>query len=36
MRWKLSDSEYRVIFGDLHAQTVTPEALAELEKNVPK
>ncbi|HUV66830.1 MAG TPA: hypothetical protein VMW24_23280 [Sedimentisphaerales bacterium] len=32
MRWKLSDSEYRVIYGDLHAETVSPEKLAELEK----
>jgi len=31
MRWKVSDSEYRVIFGDLHAENVTPEKLAELE-----
>jgi hypothetical protein len=36
MRWKLSDKEYRVIFGDLHAQAVTAEALANLEKNLPK
>jgi hypothetical protein len=36
MRWKLSDNEYRVIFGDLHAETVTAEKLAELEKNLPK
>jgi hypothetical protein len=36
MRWKVSDSEYRVIFGDLHAQTVTAEKLAELEKALPK
>jgi hypothetical protein len=32
LRWKPSDNEYRVIFGDLHAETVTPEKLAELEK----
>jgi len=32
MRWKVSDNEYRVIFGDLHAETVSPEKLAELEK----
>jgi len=32
MRWKVSDNEYRVIFGDLRAETVTPEKLAELEK----
>ena len=31
MRWKVSDNEYRVIYGDLHAETVTPEKLAELE-----
>ncbi len=36
MRWKLSDSEYRVIFGDLHAETVSVEKLAELEKALPK
>jgi hypothetical protein len=36
MRWKVSDNEYRVIFGDLHAETVTPEKLAELEKALPK
>jgi len=34
LRWKLSDSEYRVIFGDLHAETVSPEKLAELEAAV--
>jgi hypothetical protein len=36
MRWKVSDKEYRVIFGDLHTQTVTAEALAKLEKNLSK
>ena len=36
MRWKVSDSEYRVIFGDLHAETVSPEKLAELEAALPK
>jgi hypothetical protein len=36
MRWKVSDSEYRVIYGDLHAETVTPEKLAELETGLPK
>jgi outer membrane lipoprotein-sorting protein len=35
MRWKVSDSEYRVIFGDRHAETVTAEALKELEKKLP-
>jgi hypothetical protein len=32
VRWKLSDNEYRVIFGDLRTETVSPEKLAELEK----
>ncbi len=36
MRWKLSDSEYRVVFGDLHAETVSSEALATLEAALPK
>jgi len=36
LRWKVSDKEYRVIFGDLHAETVSPEKLAELERNLPK
>jgi len=36
LRWKVSDNEYRVIFGDLRATTVTAEALAELEKVVSK
>jgi hypothetical protein len=36
MRWKVSDGEYRVIFGDLHAETVSPEKLAELEKTLPR
>lgn len=36
LRWKLSDNEYRVIFGDLHAETVTTERLAELERALPK
>ncbi len=36
MRWKLSDGEYRVIYGDLHAETVTPAKLAELEAALPK
>ncbi|MEA3226373.1 MAG: hypothetical protein U9Q07_10525 [Planctomycetota bacterium] len=36
LRWKLSDEEYRVIYGDLHAETVTPEKLAELEAGLPK
>ncbi len=36
MRWKVSDNEYRVIFGDLYAETVTTEKLTELEKDLPK
>ena len=35
MRWKISDNEYRVIFGDRHAETVTAEVLKELEKKLP-
>lgn len=34
LRWKVSGKEYRVIFGDLHAETVSPETLAELEKGL--
>jgi hypothetical protein len=36
MRWKVSDNEYRVIYGDLRVETVTPEKLAELEAALPK
>lgn len=36
MRWKVSDTEYRIIFGNLHAETVTADVLAELEKTLPK
>jgi hypothetical protein len=32
LRWRVSDNEYRVIFGDLRSETVTAGALAELEK----
>jgi len=32
LRWKVSDKEYRVIFGDLSVRNVTHEELAELEK----
>lgn len=31
MRWRISDKEYRVVFGDLHAESVSPERLAQLE-----
>jgi len=36
MRWKVSDDQYRVIFGGLHAETVDAQTLAELEKDLPK
>jgi hypothetical protein len=36
MRWKVSDNEYRVIYGDLHTETVSSDKLAELEKALPK
>ena len=32
LRWKISDNQYRVIFGDLSVGTVTAEQLATLEK----
>ena len=31
MRWKIEDGLYRIIFGDLTTEDVTPERLAELE-----
>ncbi|MBA7480543.1 hypothetical protein ES707_16005 [subsurface metagenome] len=36
MRWKISESQYRVIFGDLSALDVSTEELAELEELSPK
>ena len=36
MRWKVSDFDYRVIFGDLKAETVTYETLVQLEKMLPE
>ena len=36
LRWKLDDDQYRVIFGDLHVETVTNEKLSELELELPK
>jgi hypothetical protein len=36
MRWKVADNQYRVIFGNLSAQTVDAATLAELEKTLPK
>ena len=32
LHWKLGDSRYAVIYGDLRNETVTPERLHELEK----
>ena len=34
--WKLDDGQYRVIFGDLHADTVTADVMKELEMALPK
>jgi len=36
MRWKTDDNQYRVLFGDLHAETVDAETLAKLEAALPK
>jgi len=36
MRWKVLDGQYRVIFGDLSAENVSAEELAELEKGLVK
>ena len=36
MRWKTGEDEYRVLFGDLHAETVDAETLAKLEAALPK
>jgi len=36
MRWKASENEYRVVFGDLHVETVDAETLAKLEAALPK
>jgi outer membrane lipoprotein-sorting protein len=36
MRWKTGDNQYRVLFGDLHAETVDAETLARLEAALPK
>ncbi|MHC4457476.1 MAG: hypothetical protein ACYS0I_10365 [Planctomycetota bacterium] len=32
MRWRISDGQYRVVFGDLSRKNVSAEQLAELEK----
>ncbi|MFH1614637.1 MAG: hypothetical protein ABIG61_06105 [Planctomycetota bacterium] len=36
MRWKISDDEYRVIYGDLAAENISTEQLAELEATISK
>lgn len=36
MRWKTGENEYRVLFGDLHAETVDAQTLATLEAALPK
>ena len=36
LRWKVSDTEYRVIYGNLTAETVSAGKLAELESKIPK
>ncbi|MBN2455384.1 MAG: hypothetical protein JXB29_02415 [Sedimentisphaerales bacterium] len=36
MRWKVSDNEYRVIFGDLTVENVSLEQLKELEAALPE
>jgi hypothetical protein len=32
MRWKVSDNEYRIIFGDLSVGNATAEELAKLQQ----
>ena len=34
MRWKTGEDEYRVIYGDLSAETVGGDILAELESQI--
>ncbi|MBN1972475.1 MAG: hypothetical protein JW787_02455 [Sedimentisphaerales bacterium] len=36
MRWKISDNDYRVIFGDLKVETLTKETLDQIEKSLPE
>ncbi len=36
LRWKTGENEYRVLFGDLHAETVDADTLAKLEAALPK
>ena len=35
LRWRLDDGSYRVIYGDLHADTITADQLATLENQQP-
>jgi hypothetical protein len=34
MRWKISDDQYRVVYGDLRVEDVSTEKLAELEASL--
>jgi len=36
LRWKMAENEYRVIFADLHAETVKADTLMKLEAALPK
>jgi anti-sigma factor RsiW len=36
LRWKTGEDEYRVIFADLHAETVNADTLAKLEAALPE
>jgi hypothetical protein len=36
IRWKISDNEYRVIYGDLTAENISTEQLAEMEAAISK
>jgi len=36
LRWKTGDNEYRVIYGNLTAESVSADRLAELESQIPK
>jgi len=34
LRWRATDRQYRVIFGDLHTETISQEQLLELEQGL--
>jgi len=36
VRWKVSDTEYRVVFGDLHTETLDIQTLVALEAQLPQ